>query len=104
MLKVTGGKKGSSNDPMLAALEKLRLAEKEVEELKKTNGWTPKSLESYTAAEKTAWFDTMYSSALQHFNERKAGKFSEDDDDARYTFENVIELLGKDVWDTLNKF
>lgn len=72
-------------------------------ERKEAQEWQPKTLNAFSDDFKLVWFDKMYKSALDYFQARKEGKFSDDDDTARYTHEAVISLLGADVWKVLNK-
>lgn len=61
-----------------------------------------KQLEEYTTTEMLDWFKKMYKEARRQFEFlRKHGREEKDAD--HFTWEMVIELLGKDIWEEWNE-
>lgn len=75
------------NQKQLQELEKL-----EKLELRKQ---VVKSLDEYTSEEKIEAFDKLYNSALSELKEKENGEYSDDNNSAQYTWEDVMSLLAR---------
>ena len=61
------------------------------------DAWKPRQLDSYTDAEKIAVFDRLHTMALDMFNQVKKDRWF-DEDFSGYASEEIMHLLGKDVF------
>ena len=61
-----------------------------------------KRLEEYTTLEILDWFGKMYAEAKRQFEYLREHGHSKKDAQ-HYTWEMVIELLGKDIWEEWNE-
>ena len=57
-----------------------------------------KSLESYSPEEKIEWFDKMYAEMLRQLEHKESPDYHEDNDDAHYTWESCLQILGEDIF------
>jgi len=78
-------------------LDELAKVEKFQKEAKKL-----RTLSSFTAEEKVAYFDKVYEFAKNVMDEKLSGKWCEDNDNSHYAFELVMEIFGKDIWKLYN--
>ena len=83
-------------------ISKLEQKIVELKELdKKTK--TLRTLESYTMAEKIDKFNELFKMANDMMQEKINGEYHEDNDDNQYSWEAIMNLLGKEVWGVWNK-
>lgn len=83
-------------------ISKLEQKIVELKELdKKTK--TLRTLESYTMAEKIEKFNELFKMANDMMQEKINGEYHEDNDDNQYSWEAIMNLLGKEVWGVWNK-
>ena len=78
------------------AEQQKKLEELQKQELLDQRNSAVKLLEEYTIDEKVKAFDKLYKSALSELNEKENGDYCEDNDNAQYTWEDVMSLLAKD--------
>jgi hypothetical protein len=85
--------------------KKISELEAKIEELKKLDSKTKtlRTLDSYTMAEKIEKFNEFFKTASDTMQSKIDGEYHEDNDDAHYAWEAIMNLLGKDVWDVWNK-
>lgn len=62
--------------------------------------WQPRSLESYTDAEKIKAFDDFYERAQESLRLHQQGE--RDKDKEQYAWEHVMQLLGTGIWQAWN--
>ena len=83
-------------------ISKLEQKIVELKELdKKTK--TLRTLDSYVDAEKCVRFDELFNMANNIMQSKIDGEYCEDNDDAHYAWEAIMNLLGKEVWNVWNK-
>jgi hypothetical protein len=91
--------------------DEIRKKERELEELKRkaeleeSRDKYIKPLEEYTVEEKVKFFDSTYKSSLSELKQKESGDYCEDNDNAHYTWEACMEILGRDsrkFWDYFN--
>lgn len=64
-----------------------------------------KKLEDYTDEEKAAWFDKMFKWATENLKEHRVDPVAdEDSDDPHYMWEEVMNLLGDNIWTIWNSY
>lgn len=85
--------------------KKINELEKKIEDLKALEKKTKtlRTLESYTEQEKIAKFDDFFKTASDTMQSKINGEYHEDNDDAHYAWESIMNLLGEDVWNVWNK-
>jgi len=84
------------------AEEQLILKYRKEQELKVVKEWQPKDAADIPAQEKCEAFDRLHKMALDHFN-LVAQEGYQDNDDKQWMYEAVMLLLGKDVFNIMNK-
>jgi hypothetical protein len=86
------------NDSLDKQVDKL---EAKIEEINKVKEKLKKirTLETYTVEEKVKIFDQFYNMAQRELLEKLNDEdYSDDNDNAHYDWEFIMELLGKDIW------
>jgi cell fate (sporulation/competence/biofilm development) regulator YlbF (YheA/YmcA/DUF963 family) len=85
--------------------KRINELEQKIEELKAVSNKTKilRTLESYTDAEKIEKFNEFFTTASETMQSKIDGEYHEDNDDSHYAWEQIMNLLGKDVWDVWNK-
>lgn len=71
-------------------------------ELEKVREWKPTPANEISVDEKCAAFDRLHEQAMEHFNSISEQGYA-DDDSGHYMYEEVMKLLGKDVFKAMNK-
>ncbi len=83
----------------IQAVRELRAKNQE----KRFGAWKPQLATDYSEEEKVWTFDKLHKMAIDQFESARENG-AQDADHKQLFFEEVMNLLGPDVWNTYNKF